>query len=222
MDSQHGWTKGGQYTEAHIIRCVYSPHLLAPAAIKIGLFRHCDAYVGTSSYAQAHWRAASVRVSFLNNRFIFGLSLEFLYRPHKLSQTSEGRRLWSSRWMPTWPTLGGKTWRLCLASYNQPTCWFKRIVPILSAMNAACNGYSNVTYFEYLLSYWPPWTVVEGNVLVASFCVQGLGLARVAKTCPRRPQAFKKVKNGQAFPNEKKVPFFIAERAVCRYSKACL
>ena len=38
----------------------------------------------------------------------------------------------------------------------------------------------------------------EGGI--ASFVVQDLGLALVAKTCPHPPQAFKKVHNGKAFP----------------------
>ena len=62
--------------------------------------------------------------------------------------------------------------------------------------------YSNVTYF---VSYWPPWTVEEGDV--ATFFVQDLGLALAAKTCPHRPQAFKTVNNGQAFPWEEKFDF---------------
>ena len=37
-------------------------------------------------------------------------------------------------------------------------------------------------------------TVEEGDT--ASFFLQDLGLALVAKTCPRRPQAFNKVNNG--------------------------
>ena len=44
---------------------------------------------------------------------------------------------------------------------------------------------------------WPPWPVEEGDM--ASFFVQDLGLALVAKTCPHRPQAFETVHNGQAF-----------------------
>ena len=42
---------------------------------------------------------------------------------------------------------------------------------ILCPTNAACNIYSNVTY---VASYWPPWTVEEGDL--ASFFVQDLGL----------------------------------------------
>ena len=89
----------------------------------------------------------------------------------------------------------------------------------VSAVNAACNTHSNVTY---LLSCWPPWTVGDGGM--SSFFVQGLGLAllKVAKSCPHRPQAFKKVNNGQAFPQEKQFFSFSTERAHCSYSKACL
>ena len=49
-----------------------------------------------------------------------------------------------------------------------------------------------------MVSYWPPWTVEEGDV--ASFFVQDLGLALVSKTCPHRPQAFKTVNIAEAFP----------------------
>ena len=35
---------------------------------------------------------------------------------------------------------------------------------------------------------------------MASFFVEDLGLALVAKTCTHRPQAIQKVNNGQAFP----------------------
>ena len=37
---------------------------------------------------------------------------------------------------------------------------------------------------------------------MASFVVQELGLALAPKTCPHRPQAFKKLKIGGAFPQE--------------------
>ena len=51
--------------------------------------------------------------------------------------------------------------------------------------------------------------------------VQDLELALVTKTCPHRPQALKKVKNDQAFPEELFFHFF-SERADCSYSKARL
>ena len=44
---------------------------------------------------------------------------------------------------------------------------------------------------------------------MATFFALDLGLALVAKTCPYRPQAFKKVNNGQAFPYEENICFFI-------------
>ena len=48
-----------------------------------------------------------------------------------------------------------------------------------------------------VVSYWPPWTVEEDDKRSLFFIVQGvLGLALVAKTCPHRPQALKKVNNG--------------------------
>ena len=73
----------------------------------------------------------------------------------------------------------------------------RQTTEILPPTNAACNRYSKVIY---LVSYWPPWTVEELDI--AAVFVQHLGLALliVAKTCPHRPQSFKKVNNGQAFP----------------------
>ena len=53
----------------------------------------------------------------------------------------------------------------------------------LSATNAACIRYSNVTY---LVSCWPPRTTEEGDI--ASFLVAVLGLALVAKMCPDQSQ----------------------------------
>ena len=44
---------------------------------------------------------------------------------------------------------------------------------------------------------------------MSTFFALDLGLALVAKTCPYRPQAFKKVNNGQAFPYEENICFFI-------------
>ena len=92
----------------------------------------------------------------------------------------------------------------------KPTCWLGpcrlaetyRLVrakhpQIVSVTNAACNSYSNVTLVSI------PLTAInggEGDITI--FFVQGLGLALAAKMCPHRPQAFKKVENGQAFPSE--------------------
>ena len=42
----------------------------------------------------------------------------------------------------------------------------------------------------------------------------------VAKTCPHRPQAIKKAKNGQAFPKEKK--HFLNEATACTPRHVCL
>ena len=75
---------------------------------------------------------------------------------------------------------------------------------------------------------WPishrSWTVQEGGIEI--FFLQDLlmGLALGAKTCPHRPQAFKKVNNGQVFPlgNKHFVFCFPSKRAECRYSTACL
>ena len=56
-----------------------------------------------------------------------------------------------------------------------------RVKPqFLSAMNAACDSNSNVTY---LVSYWPPSTVEEGDfgIFVLITC---LWLAIVPKMCP--------------------------------------
>ena len=63
----------------------------------------------------------------------------------------------------------------------------------------------------------------EGDI--ASFFVQDLliGLTLVAKTCPHQPQAFKKVNNGQAFPQEENTLFsFLSKRVGSRYPKAPL
>ena len=62
----------------------------------------------------------------------------------------------------------------------------------------------------------------EGDM--ASFFGQDLGLAAVAITCPRRPQAFKRVNDDQASPQELKHLFFMlfSERVDCSHSKACL
>ena len=51
-------------------------------------------------------------------------------------------------------------------------------------------------------SYLPPWTncLLQWKRVWHSQFIQGLGLALVPKTCPRRPQAFNKVNNGQGFP----------------------
>ena len=57
-----------------------------------------------------------------------------------------------------------------------------------------------------------------------------IGLALAAKTCPKRPQPFKKVNNGQAFPYEATLfSFFDAvgsryrkarlQKELCKYSK---
>ena len=67
-------------------------------------------------------------------------------------------------------------------------------------MNAACTIYSNVTYS---MSYWQPLTVGEDDM--ASCFVQDLGLALVPVTCPHRPQAFKKVNDDQALPQENNI-----------------
>ena len=64
----------------------------------------------------------------------------------------------------------------------------------MSATNAACNIYSNVTYS---VSSWPPWTAEEGDI--ASFFVKDLGLALAPKMYPDQSQAFKEVNNSQAF-----------------------
>ena len=46
------------------------------------------------------------------------------------------------------------------------------------------------------------YTAYSGNAakFEASFFVNDLALALVAKTCPHRPQAFKRANNGEAFP----------------------
>ena len=51
---------------------------------------------------------------------------------------------------------------------------------------------------------------------MASFSVQDLGLAAVAKTCPHRPQASKKANNGQAFLSENIgfFPFFFMNEPI--------
>ena len=68
---------------------------------------------------------------------------------------------------------------------------------IASATNAACNSSSNVTYtFSIILT-----AMNSGRGRHRQFFCSGptVGLAPVAKTCPHRPRAFKKVNNGQAF-----------------------
>ena len=86
------------------------------------------------------------------------------------------------------------------------TSWFKvRERPkkiVLSATDAACNMYSDVTYF---VSYWPPWTT--GNGGIASYFVQDLGRALAAKMCPDQSRAFKMVINIQAFPYQETFVF---------------
>ena len=67
----------------------------------------------------------------------------------------------------------------------------------ISLKNAACSIYSNFTY--YLVSCTGRHEEYK-TVIMTSFFVQDLGLTLVARTCPRRPQAFKKVNNGHAFP----------------------
>ena len=63
----------------------------------------------------------------------------------------------------------------------------------------------------------------SGRGRLCQFFVQDLGLALMAKTCSHRPQAFKKLNNGQAFPEEKNSIFhFFSGRTDDRYSKACL
>ena len=59
------------------------------------------------------------------------------------------------------------------------------------------------------------------DILVVRFFVQDFGMALSVKMCPNRPQAFKKVNNGQVFSLHRKL-FFFSERANFRYSKACL
>ena len=88
---------------------------------------------------------------------------------------------------------------------------------IFSPTNTACTIYSNVTYF---VLHRPPWTMEEGDM--ASFFVQDLELALVAKTCPHRSQALKRsimvsIAVGKQF-------FFLSflERADCSYCKARL
>ena len=73
---------------------------------------------------------------------------------------------------------------------------------ILSATNAACNIYSNVTY---LVPYWPQLTPEEG--------VSGENVSRPST-------GLQKVKNSQAFPLE--LTIFFSEHAGVYDSKACL
>ena len=50
----------------------------------------------------------------------------------------------------------------------------------------------------------------SGKGYMASFLfAQDLGLALVAKTCSRRPQASKRVNSGQTFPLETSIVFFL-------------
>ena len=55
-------------------------------------------------------------------------------------------------------------------------------------------------YLHILASYSPPRAVNFKEGDMATFFLQDLGLALVTKTCPHRPQAIKRAKNGQAFP----------------------
>ena len=66
----------------------------------------------------------------------------------------------------------------------------------LSAMNAACNSYSNVTR---LVSYWPPWTAEEGDVS-SFFCCWGPRDGASGEMRPDKPRAFENVNNSQLFP----------------------
>ena len=81
----------------------------------------------------------------------------------------------------------------------------------LPPTNVACTMYSNVTYFV-LRSIWyhadrhEQWKKVISPVF---FFFYDLGLALATKTCPRLPQAFKKVNNSQAFSSEESL-FFLS------------
>ena len=75
---------------------------------------------------------------------------------------------------------------------------------------AACTIYSNVTHFVVIFS--PTNSKGGWN---GRFCFTGpmLWWALEAKTCPERPQAIKKAKNGQSFPLENNYfPFFWTRR----------
>ena len=88
---------------------------------------------------------------------------------------------------------------------------------ISSAMNAACNSNSNVTY---LVSCWPPWTVAEGDM--ARFFVKDLGLALAPKMCPDQSQASKMLIRVRRLPQEEKKKAIFSDWAACRCPKACL
>ena len=98
--------------------------------------------------------------------------------------------------------------------------WFKVKIQILSTTNAACIIYSNVTY---LVSYWPPWTAEEGDIVSFLIEVLLMGLALEAKMCPHRPQSLKKVNNDRRFRKKKPLIYlFILYAADFRYPKARL
>lgn len=73
--------------------------------------------------------------------------------------------------------------------------WFRNITPkFRQGPNAACNTKPNVTY---LVSYWWPCTVEEGDISIVF--VKGLELALPPKVWPLQSQIFKDVNNSQAF-----------------------
>ena len=86
------------------------------------------------------------------------------------------------------------------------TSWFKINDGSPPPTNATCTIYSNVTstcqvfaIILILMNSRRGWHGQKKN--------QDEGLALVAKTCPHRPKAIEKAKNGQAFPLEKKLIF---------------
>ena len=77
---------------------------------------------------------------------------------------------------------------------------------IVSATNAACSSYSTATF---LVSYWSPWTVEEGDMAAFFFFVQDLGLTlQWRKRVPTDRRPSKRSRMVRRFRRKKPLFFF--------------
>ena len=74
----------------------------------------------------------------------------------------------------------------------------------LQAVHAKKNGVSHECRRKWRVECIMPGIILTAMYseegVIAGFSLHGLRLALGTKTCPHRPQAFKTVNNGQAFP----------------------